>query len=287
MSTVFAALKRAERERSAWNNARSTEVQGAEQHATIEPAHLVNGEGQFEQISLESHDDRSAPVFGDRLNARAADEFQVLSTRIRQLVTEQGRRVWAVASAYAGEGKSFVTLNLGVSLARTGHRVILVDADLRTPSLHTAFNLMPLRGLLDYLIRGEDFSACAYQTSVPGLMLVPAGGSTRSGSELFASARLRQFIEDAKASDPDAQIVLDLPPVLATPEAQIISRLTDAILMVVAANRTPRASVTRALSLISGAEVVGAVLNRFEPSYSQRAAYEYYAAPLKRNDRRS
>jgi protein-tyrosine kinase len=140
---------------------------------------------------------------------------------------------------------------------------------------------VPLHGLLGYLSGGEDFASCAYTTSVPGLILVPAGGSTRSGPALFASPRLRQFILDARSSDPEAQLVFDLPPILATPETQIISHLMDAILMVVAANDTPRASVARALELIKDAKVVGVVLNRFEPSYSQRASYEY-KAPAKR-----
>jgi protein-tyrosine kinase len=283
MSMVFEALKKAEQERLAQNTADSN-APVAQSERVVSPPNLINDNKEFDRLPFRRADDNETrPAAGVRLNARATDEFQVLSTRIQEFAAGREKRVWAVASASAGEGKSFVALNLGLSLARAGRHVILVDADLRTPSLHKIFNLTPLRGLLDYLFGRGDFPSCLYKTPMPGLTLVPGGGSTGASSELFAGTRLPQFIQDAKASDPDALILFDLPPVLATPETQIISRLIDAIVMVVGANYTPRASVARALELIKGAEIAGAVLNRFEPPYSQRISYEYYKSPGKYN----
>ena len=206
---------------------------------------------------------------------KASDEFQVLAIRTQGLLKQNEKRVVLISSAVPDEGKTFVTANLGIALAKLGRRVILVDADLRTPSLHRGFRASPLNGLISYLLGKAEFSSCAYATAVPGLLLIPAGGTSNSAPELFSGSQMTEFLTAARRSDPDALVLIDSAPILAASETRIIAGLVDAVLLVVAANRTSRTSVSRSLSYIKSAPLLGMVLNRFEPPLSGHSEYGY------------
>ncbi|HVB80576.1 MAG TPA: CpsD/CapB family tyrosine-protein kinase [Candidatus Binataceae bacterium] len=214
-----------------------------------------------------------ALIAGNNLYRCANDRFQLLSARLQALAAERNRRLFAVTSALAGEGKSFVALNLAASLAQSGARVLLIDADLRTPSLHWALKLSPVQGLLSYLMQRTDFESSMQGTRLAGLTLIPAGAAAPSAPELFACPRMRELIAAARAEYARDYIVIDCPAALAAAEAQIVARMADALVMVIGANRTPRHAVARALDQLSGCEIAGLVLNRFEPSYSCKAEY--------------
>lgn len=276
MSTVYEALKKAAREQaqSAAGSHAAADYSSSRPLTADGQAHADVAEDAPIPLAEQQEDWASDLLIGERVNGRAADEFQVLSTQVRRLAADRNLRVFAIASALAGEGKSFVTLNLAISLARTGRSVTLVDADLRTPALHKAFGLTPLHGLLGYLCEQTDYGDCVYKTPLAGLSLVPAGGSTAAGPELFASARMQQFIAAARTASTE-YVLIDCPPLLAASETQILCRLVDSMLFVVSANQTARSAVSRALALIKGVEILGMVLNRFEPLYSHRAVYDY------------
>jgi capsular exopolysaccharide synthesis family protein len=212
-----------------------------------------------------------ALIAGNDRYGAANDRIRVLSARLQALAADRDRHLFAVTSALAGEGKSFVALNLAASLAQNGGRVLLIDMDLRTPSLHWSLRLNPLHGLLSYLTERIDFESSMQVTGLPGLTLIPAAAP--AAPELFACPRMRKFIEAARAAYARDYVVIDCPPALAAPETQIVARLADALLMVIAANRTPRHAVARALDQLAGCEIAGLVLNRFEPSYSRKAEY--------------
>jgi capsular exopolysaccharide synthesis family protein len=206
---------------------------------------------------------------------KASDEFHVLAIRTQELLKESGKRTILISSSVPNEGKSFVTANLGIALAKLGRRVMLVDADLRTPSLHRGFGASPLNGLMSYLLGKAEFAECVYTTAIPDLLLIPAGGASNSAPELFSSSRMTEFLTAARCSDPEALVLIDSAPILAASETRIIAGLIDALLFVVAANRTPRASVSRSLTYVKTAPLLGMVLNRFEPSRSGRSDYGY------------
>ncbi len=200
--------------------------------------------------------------------ARAGEQFQVLRARLEAFATEHDRRVILITSALQGEGKSFVALNLAVTLARPASPVLLVDADLRTPSLHRCFNLPSLCGLLDYLQGVATFEKCLHETAFPGLRFVPAGGISCSAPEWFAGRRMHEFIHSAQVLQPPHYVLIDVPAALAAAETQILTRLVEATLVVVAANITPRDAVLKTLDILRDAPTLGVVFNRFEPSYS-------------------
>ena len=200
--------------------------------------------------------------------SRAAEQFQVLRANIESWAAERNQRVILVTSAVPGEGRSFVALNLAVALSRAGSNVLLIDADLRNPSLHVPFNLVPLSGLLPYLEAKVEFAASITETREPRLRLIAAGGVTLSAPEILAGLRMKSLIERARQLQPPHIVLIDAPAAAAGAEAQILSKLVDGTLLVVAANRTPRAAVTKTLELIKGVPLFCAVLNRFEFSYS-------------------
>lgn len=243
-----------------------------------------NGQsGEFFQESKEVAQP-SAPPASDRQNLlvesnglpnKINDEFQVLAIRARNLLKEGDKRVLLVTSALADEGKSFVVSKLGVAIAKPGQHVVLVDSDLRTPSLHRPFGVSPLNGLTSYLLEKATLEECVYPTNTPGLSLIPAGGTSNSASELFSGPRMTRFLKALRDRDPDAIIVIDSPPVLAASETRIMAGLVDAIIMVVAANQTSRSSVERAIAQLQLMPLAGLVLNKFEPTLSDRHEYGY------------
>jgi protein-tyrosine kinase len=208
--------------------------------------------------------------------SRAAEQFQVLRANLESWVLEHNQRIILITSALPGEGKSFVALNLAVALSHAGSNVLLIDADLRAPSLHIPFNLVPLGGLLPYLEGKQEFAESITPTPERRLKLLAAAGVTLLGSEALAGPRMRALIECARQLEPPHIVLLDSPAAAVGTEVQLLSKLVDGALLVVSANMTPRAAVTRALELIKGAPMVTAVLNRFEPTYSDSRNQHHY-----------
>ncbi len=269
MSKIYEALTKFQREGEVLNNkSKSTPVTNGKPE--VRPTDSVRLSAN--QIALEFSSEESAPILvGDgRPAGKAADEFRVLSLLVRDLTIQKGNTVLNICSALRGEGKSFVALNLAIGLARLGVRVLLVDADLRQPTLQECFARKPLHGLTSYLGETADLETCIYNTALPTMCVVPAGGAARSAAELVGGAAMGRFMAAAKELYHDGIVIVDGPPLLAASEARILASLADAILMVVLADHTPRSAVTRALDAVKERPVVGWVLNRFEPAFSQK-----------------
>ena len=207
-------------------------------------------------------------IVGKREYAAAAEHFHVFGRTLQDWATRHDKRVFTITSALSGEGKSFISLNLAASLARLGNRVILVDADLRASSLDRAFNLVTMKGLIDYLNNNATFNECLHATPIPGLMLVPSGGAVRAPAEALGGQRMLEFVNETRAMVPAPYVIIDTPAASAVPEPQILARLSDALVIVVAANRTPRELVKQTIEKAAGATIFGIALNRFEPPRS-------------------
>ncbi len=212
---------------------------------------------------------------------KVIEQFQLLAVGLQSWSDEHDKRVFMLTSALSGEGKSFMALNLAASLAQIGNRVVLVDADLRSPTLYRAFNLAPAPGLVNYLAVETEFQACLHATQTSGLFLVPAGGTSYTPTETLARPRMREFIRELRGMVPQHYVIIDAPAVAAVPESQILNRMIDALMVVVAANRTPRALVKQTIEKAAGTPIYGIVLNRFElPRSAVRIYYpEKYARP--------
>ncbi len=202
-----------------------------------------------------------------------AEAYRTLRANIALSSLDHPVRSLLLTSAGPDEGKSTTIANLAVAFAQAGSRVILVDCDLRRPSLSKLFGLPNDRGLTTMLV-AETESAPLLETSVVGLRLLASGPPPPNPSEVLGSQRLERAL--AALVDQADIVLVDCPPVLTVSDASILSRKVDAVLLVVSAGRTKRDQSSRAKQLLdrSGARVLGAVLNNARLDAS---AYSYYS----------
>ena len=201
----------------------------------------------------------------------AAEAYRTLRTNIQLSSIDNPIRALLVTSASADEGKSTTLANLAVAFAQAGQRVVLVDSDLRRPSLHTIFGLANERGLTSMLLE-DDAPAPLATTAVEGLRLLPSGPIPPNPSELLGSKRIEQALERLRA---DADLLLfDAPPALAVSDAAVLSRRVDAVLLIVSAGKTKRDHASRARQQLerAGARLLGVVLTN---ANVEEAVYSY------------
>jgi receptor protein-tyrosine kinase len=188
-----------------------------------------------------------------------------------------------VTSAMPGEGKTYTALNLALSIVRDRElRVILVDADVERPGLTPALGLDGSPGLNEVLEdTGRDVGSVTYQTDIEGFFVVPAGKWHDQAPEFFAGSRMPQVIEDLIRRVGNGVVVLDSPPLLATNEAQVVTRYAGQVLFVVRAEDTEQRAVREALALVDETVPISAVLNRVQHSIlgSYYGQYHYGYGP--------
>ena len=183
-----------------------------------------------------------------------------------------------VTSALPGEGKTFTSLNLALSIVRDRElRVVLVDGDVARPGLTPSLGLEGRAGLIDALEdTSRDVSSITYQTDVEGLFFVPAGNYNPHAPEFFAGSRMPQLMESLSRRVGRGVVIFDSPPLLATNEAQVATRFAGQVLIVVRASETDQQAVLDALALVDKDAPVSAVLNRCKPSLLSRYYGQYY-----------
>jgi capsular exopolysaccharide synthesis family protein len=196
----------------------------------------------------------------------AADQYRVLRHLVERVRKANGLQVLAVTSPGPGDGKSVTTLNLAGALAQAPDaRVVVIDADLRKPSVAGYLGLDPLRlaGLADAL---QDDGCHLSQVVRPlrgfNLAVVPAGRAQQLPYELLNSPRFATLIDEARRQY-DC-VIIDTPPIVPVPDCRALDRSVDGFMVVVAAHRTPRSLVADALRLIDPARLVGVVFNADE-----------------------
>jgi capsular exopolysaccharide synthesis family protein len=208
----------------------------------------------------------------------AADQYRTLRHSIERLRREDGLRVLAMTSATPDDGKTVTTLNLAGALAQAPDaRVLVVDADLRRPSIakYLGLDLQPARGLSDVL---RD-PACTLRDVVQpvegfNLSIVPAGPPQNAPYELLNSSRLENFLSQAR--EQYDCVLVDTPPLVPLPDCRLIGKWVDGFLLVVGAHKTPRRLVQDALNLLDAAKVLGIVFNGDRKPLSNRYGYYYY-----------
>lgn len=188
----------------------------------------------------------------------------------------RGRRIM-VASAEAGEGKSFVAMNLAMSLAReTDFEVLLVDGDVPKSDITRILDLSGQPGLMDVLADEQRAPAeVIVQTDVQNLLVVPAGKRHPLAAELFRSRRMEHVLDEFGGRDRRRLVVFDSSPLLATSESQVLASHMGQVVVVVAAGRTRRQAVSSALQSLGDFQYVGLVLNMS----SLPARANYYSRP--------
>jgi Mrp family chromosome partitioning ATPase len=233
------------------------------------PAAAANAETS--RASLRARPFKTAPAALERrriLSAgglgAAGDAFRFLRTQVLGRMRESGWQLLGVSSPRSGEGKTTVASNLAIAIAADPrHTALVVDLDVRRPSVAEAFGYAPDVGVDDVLrgVASVD-AAMVWPDSFDGLRLLPARTASPPEASLLADGRCQSLTAELKGRYANRIIVVDMPAILESDEAFVLAPFLDCVLLVVTEGLTPREDVTRSLSLLARTPVIGTVLNR-------------------------
>ncbi|WP_407642745.1 CpsD/CapB family tyrosine-protein kinase [Alkalibacillus haloalkaliphilus] len=203
-----------------------------------------------------------------------SEQFRTLRTNLQFAPNEVDLQTIAVTSTNKGEGKSVTAINLATVFAQQGKQVLLVDADMRSPSIHHNLRIDNRLGLSNLLVGDYDVVQVVRDVKTNNLDILTCGPIPPNPSELLDSQAMTELMEKAKASYD--LIIFDTPPVLAVTDPQILANRVDGVLFVVRSKVTDKKSATKARELLKQADanILGAVLNDYD---QKRKDYYYYS----------
>ena len=209
--------------------------------------------------------------------SRLADELR--NAQGKSAAPVEAANLIMVTSALPGEGKTFMAINLAISIAmELDTTVLLVDADVARPAIPERLGLAQDRGLLDLLTSRElDVADVMLRTSIERLSVLTAGTPHSRATELLASEGMERLVDELASRYPDRILVFDAPPLLSSTESRVLATHMGQILLVVEADRTPQASVRQALATVEQCPVVMTVLNKIERPETG-SYYGYYGS---------
>jgi len=212
------------------------------------------------------------------------EAFRSLRTSVLLSTAERPPRTLLVSSSQPSEGKTTISINLAISLAQLGHRVLLIDADMRRPSVRKVFQLENSLGLVSYLTGQQDWRAAVQPTGRAALDALVCGPVPPNPAELLSSERMRTLLREAKAEY--HFVVVDSPPLLNVADSRILATMVEGVLLVVKGGATPRELAQRAQAYARdvGANLIGVVLNNLDvhagdDDYYRYYHYDYYGSP--------
>jgi len=204
-----------------------------------------------------------------------AEAYRVLRTNVLFSRKREDANSLTVVSGGAGEGKSTTIFNLAVVFAQNGQRALLVDSDLRRPSLHKLLNVSNSVGLTSYLLRQNTLEEVIQTTSIPTLDFLPSGKLPSSSLGILNSTQMKDFIKEAKRRYDF--VFFDSPPIMGVSDASILASEVDLSLLVIQYRKYPQAMTIRAKQMVEkvGGALLGVVLNNI--NISQDSYYYYYS----------
>jgi exopolysaccharide/PEP-CTERM locus tyrosine autokinase len=223
-------------------------------------------------------------------SGEVTESFRVLRSKI--LMSSEGRptpRTIMVTSVLPQEGKSFVAANLGVALAQGVDRhSLLVDCDLRLPTLAGLFGMPCNRGLADYLKNKIELSSLICKTSVEKLSILASGIPPVNPAELLGSERMHELVDELSARYPDRFVIFDSPPIRFASESMVLAQAVAGVVLVVRQGVSSRALIEKAIEDIGKQKIIGVVFNGYKSnivtsrlinnSYSYHGAYYHNKA---------
>lgn len=209
--------------------------------------------------------------------SQIAEEFRKLKSILVKMTTgDDFKNTLMVTSSIPGEGKSITSLNLAISLAQEyDHTVLLVDADLRRPSVHKYLNIKREKGLADYLMGEVDLSETIISTGIGKLSVVTAGREVSNPAELFTSNRMKELLEEIKHRYHDRYIIFDTPPLLPFAETLSLANLVDGVVFVVKEQLATQTNVKDALDALKECALLGIVYNDATIAQNLERYYSY------------
>lgn len=267
MSLIESALQRLRRSSEAERQGAPEAPRHVSAHKTtsvVMPTFPVDYE--LKQIKLDTTELRRTgylPEVG--LERRFADHYRQIKRPLieKALSGSPEMRLIMISSALPGDGKTFTSINLALSMAREADvSALLVDADAPKAQISEVFGLRRERGLLDALAdEAVDVESLVVRTDVRGLEILPAGRFTEQATELLASVRMEQAVARLNARSPRRLIIFDSAPLLVSSEARVLVRLVGQVVLVVRVRKTPRHAALDAASRIDKGKLQGLVFN--------------------------
>jgi capsular exopolysaccharide synthesis family protein len=212
-------------------------------------------------------------VIDAHMTAASREQYRRLGAVLHAGQNASGIKVVMVASAVAGEGKTLTASNLALTMSESYHRrVLLIDADLRRPSLDGIFGIVAQSGLSEGLSSRVEAPLNVCQVS-PNLTVLPAGQPTHDPMGGLTSDRMRRLIDEAREAFD--WVIIDTPPTVLLSDAHLLAAMVDGTILVVRANETPFDLIKRATDAIGRSRILGVVLNGAEPVHTAQY-YNYY-----------
>ncbi len=234
--------------------------------------------GTEDEVQISIPDDL---VMNDKVVSYFAPSSMVTEQfrRLRTLIIKPGAvntpKLIMVASSVSGEGKSLVAVNLASIIASELHsHALLIDCDLRNPSLTRWFGLQEKKGLSDYLTGGAEVQDLFIKTSIDKLSILCGGSVQENPVELIGSNKMKTLIQDLKARYKDRYIIIDSSPILATTEPSVLNEIVDGIILVIKSGDTPRETIQQAVKLLNKNKILGVVLNNMQ--FKTKALFQRY-----------
>ena len=237
----------------------------------------VLGEVPHFAVAVAGPDSRFDPrlCYYHRPGSREAEAFRTIRAGLMHLGVPGRGQIMQITSPEPGDGKSVSAANLALAIAQTGKRVLLIDADLRRPTIHELCRLPQEIGLTDVL-RGEiDWPNAVRETQIDGLSVMTAGDCPENPGELLVGPRLGDFL--AAARKEYDFLVVDTPPVLAVSDAAVIAPSTDGVVLVVRMMKNKRGALRRTIETLSthGVRLLGVTANDVDPSKETYRSTDY------------
>ncbi|SHH46836.1 CpsD/CapB family tyrosine-protein kinase [Clostridium grantii] len=205
----------------------------------------------------------------------SAEAYRTLRTNIQYSSVDKEMKTILLTSAGPGEGKSSTTGNLAYTLATVDKKVVIVDCDMRKPSVHKKMRLSNTVGLSNYLA-GEVKLEEALQLIDKNIFVITSGPIPPNPADMLGSNKMKALI--SKLEENFDYVLLDTPPVIAVTDAQVLAGNVDGVVLVVASKQADKDAVVRAKELLLkvGANIIGVVLNKVEMRKGKGYGYQYY-----------
>lgn len=231
----------------------------------------------MEGLNLIAHNDLKNP---------ATEAYRVIRTSIQFAQAGKELKTLAVTSCMPNEGKSITVANLAVVLTQAGKSVLLIDCDMRNPTVHKNFNLSNKVGLSSCISMGTALSDAVQKTSIEGLYALTGGVIPPNPSELLGSEQMKNVLQRAK--EQYDYVLIDTPPVMPVTDALIVSRFVDGMILVIASaeGKVEMARDVKNQLVNAGANILGVVLNKVRSEHHGYGYYYYYGSKEASNGER-
>jgi capsular exopolysaccharide synthesis family protein len=201
-------------------------------------------------------------IIANQVDHQVTDVFRSLRAQVLRRLGKNGVSTLGITSLGAGEGKTTLAINLAIAISMDiNQTVLLVDGDLRTPSVAKYLGLQPTAGLADVLAERATVSECLINPGIPRLCVLPARDSIDNSAELLSSPQMLRLVHDLRTRYADRVIIFDLPPLMTVADTIGFLPILDASLLVVRDGRVQSSDLRRMMALLQEHNLIGTVLN--------------------------